>query len=177
MDADEIDRRGRVVTGLRLGVDELGGALEAADFDQRATALGKGLVDGARARGAARAPSRLGDLLGPAFERFRARVSGDEGPVPVPWKALAGLVGGGLWPGVHFIGGGTGVGKTALSMQIALHAARSRVPRLYVGLEMGPMDAVARTVALLEAARPDVYASELMPVSYTHLTLPTSDLV
>ena len=162
MEADERDRRAQVVTGLRRAADELAGSLEAADFDQRATAVGKGVVDGARARGAAPAPSRLGDLLGPAFERFRARVSGDERPVPVPWKALAGLVGGGLWPGVHFIGGGTGVGKTALSMQIALHAARSGVPVLYVGLEMGPMDAVARTVALLEAARPNVFASELM---------------
>jgi replicative DNA helicase len=107
-------------------------------------------------------PKRLGELLEPAFKRFRARVTGDESPVPLPWPALAALYGGGLWPGVHIMGGGTGVGKTAFVLQMALHAAREGVPVLYIGLEMGEMDAVARCVALLNAASPDVHASELM---------------
>ena len=45
MDADERDKRARVVTALSQGADELMGALEAGDFYQRAHALGRGVVD------------------------------------------------------------------------------------------------------------------------------------
>lgn len=166
MDADEIDKRGRVATALSQGAKELADAVEAGDFYQRARDLAQGVVDGAvRAMGGAaeaKRPKRLGELLEPAFKRFRARVTGDESPVPLPWAALAGLLGGGLWPGVHMVGGGTGTGKTAFAVQLAKHAAGQKVPVLYIGLEMGEMDAVARLVALLTEASPDVHASDLM---------------
>ena len=174
MEADEQDKRARLVTALERsatalgqGASKLANGLEAGDFYAQAGELVRGVTEGARnaglgERGGAARPKRLGELLEPAFKRFRARVTGDESPVPLPWPALAALYGGGLWPGVHIMGGGTGVGKTAFVLQLALHAAREGVPVLYIGLEMGEMDAVARCVALLDAASPDVHASELM---------------
>ena len=162
---------------LEVGRAELGKArLELLGLDENAeTKLAELVPDLARERREKRAevanlekllaparPKRLGELIEPAFKRFKARVTGDESPVPLPWATLAALYGGGLWPGVHIMGGGTGVGKTAFVLQLALHAAREGVPVLYIGLEMGNMDAVARCVALLDAASPDVHASELM---------------
>ena len=162
---------------LEVGGAELGKAkAELLELDRDADAKLAELVPGlAKERREKRAevanlekllaparPKRLGELIEPAFKRFRARVTGDESPVPLPWASLERLYGGGLWPGVHIMGGGTGVGKTAFVLQLALHAAREGVPVLYIGLEMGAMDAVARCVALLDEASPDVHASELM---------------
>jgi len=98
-------------------------------------------------------PKRLGELLGPALERFKARAKGDEKPVPVPWPSLAERLGGGLWPGAHVLVGSTGTGKTQLQLQLALHAARAGVPVLYIGLELGELDTMARLIALLDEAK------------------------
>lgn len=98
-------------------------------------------------------PKRLGELLEPALERFKARVRGDEKPVPLPWPSLAERLGGGLWPGAHVLVGSTGTGKTQLQLQLALHAARAGVPVLYIGLELGELDTMARLIALLDEAK------------------------
>lgn len=115
----------------------------------------------------AKRPKRLGELLDGAFQRLLARARGDERPVPVPWRELAERLGGGLWPGAHVLVASTGSGKTALQLQLALHAAREGVPVLYLGLELGELEVVARFVALLEEARPGaglegVKASDLL---------------
>lgn len=115
----------------------------------------------------AKRPKRLGELLDGAFARLLARARGDERPVPVPWRELAELLGGGLWPGAHVLVASTGSGKTALQLQLALHAARAGVPVLYLGLELGELEVVARFAALLEEARPGaglegVKASDLL---------------
>lgn len=89
----------------------------------------------------------LGDLLDDALERADRRASGAEKPIPLPWASIAGHFGGGLWPGVHFLVAGTGVGKTALALQVALHAAKANVPTLYVGLELEPMQVSLRVIA------------------------------
>jgi hypothetical protein len=78
----------------------------------------------------------LGDLLEPALERAARRASGVERAIPMPWPSIAEHFGGGLWPGVHFLNAGTGKGKTQLALQIALHAAQTGFPVLYVGLEL-----------------------------------------
>lgn len=90
----------------------------------------------------------LSELVGPAFARMARRASGDETPVPLPWPSVSDLVGGGLWPGVHFLVGGTGAGKSQWAMQVGLHAARMGCPVLYVGLELGREDLIARLAAL-----------------------------
>ncbi len=103
----------------------------------------------------AKKPKRLGELLDSSLARLLARARGDERPVPLPWPELAELLGGGLWPGAHVLVASTGTGKTALQLQLALHAARAKVPVLYIGLELGELEVVARFVALLEEAKPD----------------------
>lgn len=80
---------------------------------------------------------KLGDLLTPAIEVAERRASGKERPVPLAFPGYAEMLGGGLWPGVHPIVAGTGVGKSAKSLANALHAAKQGVPVLYVGLELG----------------------------------------
>ena len=86
--------------------------------------------------------------------RLEARVRGDEKPLPTPWptlnRALTGRdTDGGFWPGLHFLVGGTGAGKTQFAMQCALEAAKRDVPVLYVNLELAPLDLFARMAALL----------------------------
>jgi replicative DNA helicase len=91
---------------------------------------------------------RLGELLHAAFEVFHARAVGDRTPVTTPWPTVNTLLGGGLWPGVHFLIGGTGSGKTQWALQVALHTARAGRPVVYIGLELGPEDLTARVLGL-----------------------------
>ncbi len=100
-------------------------------------------------RGPSAAAVPIGALVGPALARMRRRSERTERPVPLPWWNVAEHLGGGLWPGLHVLVGGTGTGKTQLVMQAALEAARAGVPVLYVALELGDVDLVARWLALL----------------------------
>ena len=86
----------------------------------------------------------LDDLLEPAIVRAERRADGTEKPIPLPWPMVAEQFGGGLWPGVHFLVAGTGIGKTVFALQEALHAARAAFPVLYVGLELEPMQIALR---------------------------------
>lgn len=90
---------------------------------------------------------KLSSLVGPALDRGTARRSGDEKPVPVPFRGWEDALGGGLWPGAHFIVSGTGVGKSQLSIQTALGAAKAGVPVAYVGLELDEMQIALRVLA------------------------------
>lgn len=94
------------------------------------------------------APPRLVALLQPTFDRIERRVRGDEKPIPLPWPVLANHFGGGLWPGVHYITKGTGIGGTQFTMQAVMHAARVGIPSLYIGLEMGGFDLGVRAIGL-----------------------------
>lgn len=89
----------------------------------------------------------LGDLFSDALLRAAARFEGKERPVPLPWPDMADQFGGGLWPGVHVLVSGTGAGKTAWSLQVALHAAKTGVPVAYVGLELEDMQIALRILA------------------------------
>jgi hypothetical protein len=90
------------------------------------------------------APQRLGDLLDAAMGRMQRRADALEKPIPLPWKSMEEQLGGGLWPGLHVLVGGTGTGKSQWALQAALHAAKAGTPVLYVGLELGEVDLVAR---------------------------------
>jgi replicative DNA helicase len=91
---------------------------------------------------------RLGDLIGTlrddATEAYEARVSGQlRGPVTrIP--LLDDALGGALQPGVHVLHAGSGVGKTALALQIA---ATCGFPALFVTCEMAPLELLRRHTA------------------------------
>lgn len=92
--------------------------------------------------------SRLGLLLDGALERMQGRADGRERPIPLPWDGLSERLGGGLWPGLHVLVGNTGSGKSQLALQLAVHAAKCKIPTLYLGLELGQLDLVARVIGL-----------------------------
>lgn len=86
----------------------------------------------------------LDDMLDQSLDRAEQRSKREEKPIPLPWPSLESHFGGGLWPGVHFLCAGTGIGKTALSLQVALHAARASFPVAYVGLELEALQVTLR---------------------------------
>jgi replicative DNA helicase len=90
----------------------------------------------------------VGALLDEALALMRARASGDARPIPLPWPDLSTALGGGLWPGLHVLTGATGTGKSQWALQVALKAAKQGTPTLYVALELGAVDLVARLLAL-----------------------------
>jgi replicative DNA helicase len=92
---------------------------------------------------------RVGSFLASAWERMRARGEGRERPIATPWADVNDALAGGIWPGLHVLVGATGSGKSQWALQLALHAALKGTPVLYVGLELGQVDLVARLVGLL----------------------------
>jgi len=92
---------------------------------------------------------RVGEFLPAAMARLHARAEGREKPIALPWTSVAKELGGGLWPGLYVLVGNTGSGKSQWALQVALEAARAGVPVLYVGLELGRLDLVARLVGLV----------------------------
>ncbi len=86
----------------------------------------------------------LGASLAPAFGMARRRATGEERPAPLPWPSIAELMGGGFWPGAYVLVGGTGIGKSALALQVGLHGARTGCPVLYEGLELDTAQIVMR---------------------------------
>jgi len=104
-----------------------------------------------RAEGFHRAAPPVGDLFAGAVDLMLRRADGTAKKVPMPWPAVNEALGGGLWPGLHVLTGGTGDGKSQWALQVALHAARAHVPTLYIGLELGHADMVARLLGLMLA--------------------------
>ncbi len=96
----------------------------------------------------------VSDLLSGAYDTFLARSEHREKPFPVPWPSVAQALGGGLWPGwVYVLVGNPGTGKSQWAMQAALEAARKGRPVVYIGLELGRVDLVARLLGLLAGVR------------------------
>lgn len=77
----------------------------------------------------------FGEWLGQWAGKLRQRVVGEAKAIPTPWKAIDGLLGGGWYPGVHLLIGGTGSMKSAFAVQCALKAARGKHPTVYLSLE------------------------------------------
>ena len=97
--------------------------------------------------------SRVGLFVEDAWTRMQARARHQERPIALPWPSLNRMFSGGLWPGLHILVGNTGSGKSQFSLQIALHAARQHIPVLYIGLELGQVDLVARLLGLMTHRR------------------------
>ncbi len=86
----------------------------------------------------------LEEIIPDALVRAERRANGDEKPIPLPWPSLLPHFGGGLWSGVHFLNAGTGLGKTALGLQVALHGARAGFPAAYITLELEELQVALR---------------------------------
>lgn len=95
----------------------------------------------------------VGAMADEAFERMRRRARGDEKPIVLPWPSVNQAISGGFWPGLHVIVGNTGAGKSQWALQTALHAALQGTPVLYVGLELGKVDLIARLLGLMDEQR------------------------
>jgi hypothetical protein len=93
---------------------------------------------------AAKPAPRLADILEASIQSAERRARGIECPIPLPWPEIGPHFGGGLWPGLHMLCSGTGVGKTQLALQAAAHAARKGFPAFYLGLELGEKDLALR---------------------------------
>ncbi len=92
---------------------------------------------------------RVGDDLDELLEVMWAHREGQRAPMSTPWAAVNGVLGGGLWPGMHVLVGGTGTGKTQWAVQSAVAAAKEGVPVLYLALELSRRDMAARIVGAL----------------------------
>lgn len=113
-------------------------------------------------------PQRIHSFYRSCVQRMTARAEGKEQAIEMPdeFSELSKLMGGGLWPGLHILVGNTGSGKSQLTMQLAVHAARQGVPVMYVGLEMDELMLTARMLGLLGQVRwSDLYLGKhLHPV-------------
>ena len=166
-DGSTPDLADRLTDGESLGamVDaaDAAGAESATPEDLRRTADKVESKDPERAADLRRqaeemeAPSldafRLDAFLDDSIRRMVARADGREKPVPLPWSNVAEALGGGLWPGLTILLGGTASGKTQFALQAALHAAGEGCPVVYIGLELGRVDLVARLVGLRASRR------------------------
>jgi hypothetical protein len=96
----------------------------------------------------------IGALVDGALVRVMARANGGETPVPMPWPELSAIYRGGLWPGMHLLVAGTGVGKTQWSLQLAHHAAANGIRVGYVGLELDELQVTLRLASLVDRTVP-----------------------
>jgi replicative DNA helicase len=96
---------------------------------------------------------KVGSFVNEAVARMKAREDGTDQPIPLPWPTLAERMGDGLWPGLTLLVGSPGSGKSQLALQVAIHAAKKGTPVLYIGLELGEMDLVARCLGLLAGVK------------------------
>lgn len=96
---------------------------------------------------------RVGEFMPAELARLRERAAGKESPIRLPWPSVERELGGGLWPGCYVLVGNTGSGKSQWALQVALNAADGGVPVLYVGLELGRLDLVARLVGLVSGRK------------------------
>lgn len=105
-----------------------------------------------------------------AFDLMMRRARNEDPPVATPWASVNRALGGGLWPGLYSLTGGTGTGKTQWALGVAIEAARgeqeaalaaakasgdppSPRPVIYVALELGEQELTARALALMAAER------------------------
>ena len=109
------------------------------------TNIGRAVIQGTHAPGA----GRVGDDLDEMIERFWARKEGRDKPIFTPWRAMDNALGGGLWPGMYVLVGGTGSGKTQWAVQAAVAAAQGGARVLYLALELSRQDLAARVVGAI----------------------------
>ena len=133
------------------------------------------ILDAAEAR---RAPLTWAERVRAAGEVMARRASGEIKAMATPWHGVNARLRGGFWPGAYSLTSSTGTGKTQWAIQCALHlaeqfkreheAAAAPPPEgpdcvLYVALELGDVDLVARTFGLWAAEHVDGLRREGIP--------------
>lgn len=99
---------------------------------------------------------RMSELVPMALKRIERAATGLDVAVPLPFRAWADALGGGLHPGAHFVVGAPKAGKSTLLSQIALRAAEDGHDVTLVPLELGAEQTGIRLIAdaaRIEAAR------------------------
>ena len=96
-------------------------------------------------------PPRVSSLLSATYARLQRRADGDEPAIELP-HGIAEVYQDGLRFGMHMLVGGTGTGKSQIALAMALDAARSGTPVLYVALELDGLQIVTR-LAMLAAGQ------------------------
>lgn len=142
----EIVRAASVRRSLRSALQEGLEQLDAGATPDDAAAMVEERIQAYRQRGAV-------DLISPReqmekFYSYRERLDGGDQPyVPTGFKSLDRRLGGGLLnSGLYFLAGRPGMGKTALAIAIAEHAAKGgRV--LFLSMEMTGDQLTARRLA------------------------------
>jgi replicative DNA helicase len=90
----------------------------------------------------------LPTMMPASMSRMRQRADKLERPIETPWPDFnEQLPGGGFWPGLHMLTGGTGAGKSAWALQLGLYAARNNVAVVYGGLELDEFQVALRLTA------------------------------
>lgn len=90
----------------------------------------------------------LSDFRNDAIAAHEAHRTGTPRGPQTGFKVLDRELCGALAPGLHFVHGNAGTGKTALALQIAAHNARpDGFPALYVTCEMTPVEMLRRLTA------------------------------
>lgn len=97
--------------------------------------------------------TRIADDFNELIAVMHRRASGEERALSSPWPRLDKVLGGGFWPGLYTLVGGTGAGKTQFAVQTAVQAAQSGATVLYVALELSRRDIAARVLGVLTGAR------------------------
>ena len=138
----DLARTRRAIDACHVAVHKLrtGSPLGAAH-----TALGTAFDDADDTGPAARVEDDINDLFATTY----ARRDGSEKPLPTPWSQVDTLLGGGWWPGMYVLVGGTGIGKTQWAVQASVKAAQAGVRVLYLALELSRRDLAARVVGVL----------------------------
>jgi replicative DNA helicase len=119
------------------------------------------LYDASQAPG----PRPIGAIADRALSIMRLRAGGGDVPVRTPWASVNEALWGGIYGGLYVLVSGTGVGKTQWALQVAIAEAQAELKRaraaqqydqaaaprpvVYVGLELGEVDVVARVLGLL----------------------------
>jgi replicative DNA helicase len=93
--------------------------------------------------------NRVGQDVEAMLDTMWARRTGQETAMGTPWAPVDALLGGGLWPGMYVLVGGTGSGKTQWAVQVAVQAARRGQSVLYLALELSRQDLAARVMGTL----------------------------
>ncbi|MHB1554596.1 MAG: replicative DNA helicase [Acidimicrobiales bacterium] len=121
-------------------------------------------------------PAALGGILDDGIAELRRRSSGERIGLPTGFVDLDRMTGG-LRPGqLIVLGARPAMGKSALALDIALHAARTSGPVLFVSAEMGALELGTRVLAGGGVASDRLLAARLDDLDWSRLETRRAEL-
>ena len=113
---------------------------------------GRALEKGGALEGDEAAWDAFRDSFGSLYDLMQDSYINAVPPVPTGIGGLDALLGGGMRPGLHTLGGEPGAGKSALALNLAVSAALVGKRVLYASLEMRRAECVARLCSMLSTS-------------------------